>query len=104
LSGSAIVRHLEKRKNVAEESGQSDKPPEPSEQSDKPPEQPAKKRQKVPLEVQEQRLAPKPSMWPIILALALVVAFVGIMTNPIILTTGVILTIAAIIGWTLEKH
>lgn len=79
---------------MAEESGQNETPPE----------QPAKKRQKVPLEVQEQRLAPKPSIWPFILALTLVVAFIGVMTYPIILALGVILTIAAIIGWMLEKH
>ncbi len=80
---------------MAEESGQDEKAPE---------EQPAKKRQKIPLEVQEQKLAPKPSVWPIILALMLVVAFVGVMTSPIILAIGVILTIAAMIGWMLEKH
>jgi hypothetical protein len=79
---------------VADESGQEEKEPE----------QPAKKRQKVPLEVQEQRLAPKPSLWPFALAMALVIAFIGIMLNPIILAVGTILTIAAIIGWMLEKH
>lgn len=79
---------------MADESGQDEKQAE----------QTAKKRPKVPLEVQEQKLMPKPSVWPIILALALVVAFVGVMTSPIILAVGVILTIAAIIGWMLEKH
>lgn len=73
-------------------------------QDEKPPEQPAKKRQKESLEAQEQRLAPKPSFWPLILAVTLVVAFIGVMTYPIILAIGVILTIAAIIGWMLEKH
>lgn len=77
---------------------------EESGQDEKPPEQPAKKRQQEPLEVREQRLAPKPSVWPFILALSLVVAFIGIMINPIILAIGVVLTIAAIIGWMLEKH
>ena len=79
---------------MADESGQDEKPPE----------QAAKKRQKEPLEVQEQRLAPKPSFWPIALALTLVIAFIGVMTNTIILVIGTILTIAAIIGWMLEKH
>ena len=83
---------------MADESGQDEKPPEQT------PEQAAKKRPKVPLEVREQRLAPKPSFWPFILALTLVVAFIGVMTYPIILAIGVILTIAAIIGWMLEKH
>lgn len=89
-----VLWHLEKSKNVAEESDQSEKPPE----------QPAQKRLKVPLEVQEQRLAPRPSGWPFILSLALVVAFIGVMVHPILLAVGSVLTIAAIIGWMLEKH
>lgn len=79
---------------MAEESGQNEKPPE----------QPVEKRQKVPLEVRERNLAPRPSFWPIGLALALVVAFIGVMINPIILAVGVVLVIASIIGWMLEKH
>ena len=79
---------------MADESGQDKKQSE----------QAAKKRPQVPLEVQEQKLMPRPSFWPFILALMLVVAFVGVMTSPIILALGVILTIAAIIGWMLEKH
>ncbi len=75
---------------MAEESGQSEKPPE----------QPAQKREKVPLEVQEKKLSPRPSFWPLALALTLV----GVMTHPIILGAGVVLTIVAIIGWMLEKH
>lgn len=82
------------RRNVAEESGQSEKPPE----------QAAKKREKIPLEVREKQLSPRPSFWPIALALTLVIAFVGVMTNPIILGAGAVLTIVAIIGWMLEKH
>jgi uncharacterized RDD family membrane protein YckC len=77
---------------------------EESSQSEKPLKQPASKRPQVPLEVLEQRLAPRPSVWPVILALTLVVAFIGVMTYPIILALGVLLTIAAIIGWLLEKH
>lgn len=77
---------------------------EESGQGEKPSEQPAEKRKKVPLEVREQRLAPRPSFWPIVLALALVVAFIGVMINPIILAVGVVLVIASIIGWMLEKH
>lgn len=79
---------------MADESGQSEKLPEQAE----------KKRQRIPLEIQERKLAPKPSMWPIILALTLVVIFIGVITHPIILAIGVALTIAAIIGWILEKH
>ncbi len=71
------------------------------------PEQPVAKRQKVPLEVQEQRLAPKPSFWPIVLALTLIITFVGVMISnvtPILLGVGVVLVIVAIIGWMMEKH
>ena len=79
---------------MADESGQSENSPE----------QPVRKRQKVPLEVQEQRLAPRPSFWPIVLALMLVIAFIGVMISPILLGIGAVLTIVAIIGWVLEKH
>lgn len=82
------------RRDVAEESDQSEKPPE----------QPAKKREKVPLEVQEKKLSPRPSFWPAILALALLITCVGVITNPILLGLGAALTIAAIIGWMLERH
>lgn len=73
-------------------------------QEEKPPEQPAQKRQKVPLEVREQKLAPKPSFWPFILALTLVTTSIGVMVSPIILAIGAGLTIAALIGWMLEKQ
>jgi hypothetical protein len=94
----------QKKKNIGPASGKEEKVAEESDQGEKPPEQPAKKRQKEPLEVQEQRLAPKPSFWPFVLAVTLVLAFIGVMTSPIILAIGAILTIAAIIGWMLEKH
>ena len=35
---------------------------------------------------------------------SLVVAFIGVMIHPIILAVGVVLVIASIIGWMLEKH
>ena len=82
---------------MAEESGQSG-------QSEEPPEQPVKKRPQVPLEVREKKLSPRPSFWPLVLALTLVVAFVGVMVSPILLGAGVVLTIGAIIGWMLERH
>lgn len=77
---------------------------EESEQSGKPPEQTVKRRPKVPLEVQEKKLSPRPSFWPIVLALTLVIAFIGVMVNPILLGVGAFLTVVAIIGWILEKH
>ncbi len=82
------------RRDVAEESGQSEKPPE----------QPARERERVPLEVREEKLSPRPSFWPVALALALVIACVGVITHPILLGIGAALTIGAVIGWMLEKH
>ena len=85
----------EKEANVAEESSQSEKPPE----------QPARKKVKVTLELQEQKLAPKPSFWPIVLALTLVITAIGVMANStILLVCGIVLTVIGIIGWLLEKH
>jgi hypothetical protein len=81
---------------VAEEPGQSE--------SEKPPEQPAAKQPGIPLEVQEQRLSPRPSSWPIALAFALVVACIGVIVHPILLIFGIVLTIAVLIGWILERH
>lgn len=72
--------------------------------NDKQPEQPSRKPEKVPLEVREQKLAPKPSFWPIALAFALAVVMIGFIINPIILFCGIVLTILTIIGWILEKH
>jgi hypothetical protein len=79
---------------------------EESSQNDKPPEQPARKKTKVPQEIREQTLAPKPSFWPIALALTLVTTAIGVIvvnTTPIILVGGIVLTILVIIAWILEK-
>jgi hypothetical protein len=76
-----------------------------SSQMEKPPEQPVRKRSQVPLEVREQKLSPRPSFWPIVLALTMVIAFIGVMASSLILFgVGVVLTIVAIIGWMLEKR
>lgn len=68
------------------------------------PQQPAAKKQKIPLEVQEQKLTPRPSIWPIALALALVITAAGLMIHPILFVCGIVITIAVIIGWIIEKH
>jgi hypothetical protein len=91
------MQRLEKRKNVAEEPGQSEQPPQ----------QPARKTTRVPLEVQEQKLTPQPSLWPIVLALALVITAIGAMIvniNAILFVCGIVVTIVVIVGWILEKH
>lgn len=75
---------------------------EESSQSEKQPEQ--HKRANMPQQVQEQRLSPRPSFWPIVLALTLVVACIGVITHPILLGFGAALTVVVIIGWMREKH
>lgn len=57
-----------------------------------------------PREVQEQALDPQRSIWPIGLAVALIIMLVGLITNPVVLGVGVVLTVAAIIGWGLERR
>jgi len=54
--------------------------------------------------VQEQALSPQRSIWPFGLAVALIIMLVGLITNPLILGVGVVLTVAAIIGWGLERR
>ena len=54
--------------------------------------------------VQEQALGPQRSIWPFGLALALIIMLVGLITNPVVLGIGVVLTVAAIIGWGLERR
>jgi Cytochrome c oxidase subunit IV len=100
---------LEERKNVADESGQSipepGQPEQPgqSEQQEQPVPQ-ARRRPKVPLEVQEQRLTPRPSLWPIALAFALVFTAIGVIVNPVLLICGIVVTIIVIVGWFLERR
>ncbi|HEY1354484.1 MAG TPA: cytochrome c oxidase subunit 4 [Ktedonobacteraceae bacterium] len=74
---------------------------EKSGQGKKQPEQPADKRANMPLQVQ---LSPRPSFWPVVLALTLVITCIGVITHPILLGVGAALTVAAIIGWMCEKH
>lgn len=44
------------------------------------------------------------SYWPLALAISLIVLFTGVIIHPIILTIGCVLTVAAIIGWGLERR
>jgi len=50
----------------------------------------------------EQALGPQKSYWPLGLAVALIILLLGIISNPIVLGIGVVLSAAAIIGWGLE--
>ena len=63
-----------------------------------------KKRVKKVRQVTEAELMPRPSLWPIALALSLAVALGGFAFNPIILGVGVIMVIVSVIGWNLERR
>ena len=47
---------------------------------------------------------PQPSFWPILLALGVVLIAIGIVSTVIISAIGALLTLASIIGWTLENR
>jgi hypothetical protein len=55
-------------------------------------------------EALEQTDGPQKSYWPFALAVALMIAFVGVVVHPIVLGIGVVLTALAVIGWGLERH
>jgi hypothetical protein len=55
-------------------------------------------------EAREQAISPQQSAWPFVLACALVVLLLGFIIHPIVLGIGVVLVVAAIIGWGLERR
>ena len=55
-------------------------------------------------EALERTDGPQKSYWPFVLAVALMIAFVGVVVHPILLGIGVVLTALAVIGWGLERH
>jgi len=55
-------------------------------------------------EAREQAISPQQSVWPFVLAIALVVLLIGFIIHPIVLVIGVVLVAAAIIGWGLERR
>ena len=61
----------------------------------------AKKKAK---QVTEEELLPRPSYWPLALAVALIVLLMGAITHPLILGLGVVLVAVAIIGWGIERR
>jgi hypothetical protein len=66
---------------------------------------PAEKLSKRAIEqAQVKALKPATSIWPIALALSLFIMLLGIMTYPIIIGIGAIMTIASIIGWGVERR
>jgi Cytochrome c oxidase subunit IV len=46
----------------------------------------------------------KKSYWPFALAIAILIAMVGVVTHPIVIGIGAALAVVAIIGWGLEYH
>jgi hypothetical protein len=85
---------LELRQIVAEEQNQ-------NQQGQKGQQQPEKG---LPSEgVQGQALHPYTSYWPFALAAALSILLLGVITSPIVLAVGAVLTVAAIIAWGLER-
>ena len=53
--------------------------------------------------VQGQALHPYTSFWPFALAVALFILLLGVITIPVVLAVGAVLTAVAIIGWGLER-
>lgn len=54
--------------------------------------------------VSEEAIIPHPSIWPLALALALVVLLIGSVTQAWIMGLGALLVAIAIIGWGLERR
>ena len=40
-----------------------------------------------------------PSIWPVTLATGVGIAAVGVLTSPIVIAAGVVMTVAALVGW-----
>lgn len=55
-------------------------------------------------EVLEKTAGPHKSYWPFALAVALMIAFLGVVIHPILFGIGVVLIALAVIGWGLERH
>src|SRR5450631_2944494 len=72
--------------------------------SDETPVRHSKKRVKKVRQVTEEELMPRPSLWPLALALSVAVTLGGFAFNLIILGVGVIMVIVSIIGWSLERR
>jgi hypothetical protein len=42
---------------------------------------------------------PAPSIWPVTLATGVGVATVGVLTSPIVIAAGLLITLLALVGW-----
>lgn len=54
--------------------------------------------------VSVEEIMPKPSYWPLALAVSFVVLMIGIVISWIVIVAGAVLVIASIIGWSLERR
>jgi len=54
--------------------------------------------------VNVEEIMPKPSYWPLALAVSFVVLLIGIMISWIVIMIGAILLIVSVIGWSLERR
>jgi len=85
---------LELRQIVAEEQNQGQKGQKGQQLPEKGP----------PKGVQEEALHPYTSYWPFALAVALSILLLGVITSPVVLAIGAVLTAAAVIAWGLERR
>jgi len=51
-----------------------------------------------------EALKPHPSVWPFALAVSLMVLLIGFITYPVLCGIGIVLTIACVIGWGVERQ
>lgn len=54
--------------------------------------------------VSEEEIMPRPSYWPLALAISVVIMLFGTIAQPIIMIIGLILVIGSIIGWSVERR
>jgi hypothetical protein len=54
--------------------------------------------------VSVDEISPKPSFWPLATTISISVLLMGIMVHPIMIGVGVLLLIASIMGWMLERR
>lgn len=50
----------------------------------------------------ERHRPPRPSIWPVTLALGVSIAAAGVVTHWLVVVSGLLLTIAAIAAWTVD--
>lgn len=54
--------------------------------------------------VNVEEILPRPSLWPLGLAVSVAITLFGIIAGPIVCAIGVILVIVSIVGWALERR